>query len=321
MDISQLLSNRSGQARVASPSVTHTSNNSETEDTQALSAEVSQLKYSLLNQKNQFYNGELQEIDQKLQVANQQCNNTAQVSALQAERKSIETELAAAAKELADFNKAGATTDRRSATTLEAAIRETEADFAKLNKLKKIDSLDDINNLLSQELAKPETGRWTAPAYYQGGRAVGSTWQPARNLQLVANLSSEKTLQELELKNMVNQCSSEQKLAAAKTGYSSSTDKSRKSADKLVAELQALSSRGTELSIVELAKLQNTLGDALPALKSVVGKKALNGLKQATSSLTPALYEQLNKSLGLQEILEAAGNSRNKSFQRAGAYE
>ncbi len=315
LDMSKLLSERKGLANIAS---LRTASSQSNNDPKALADQAHKLKRSFLDQKTEFYNSEISEIDQNLQTLNQQqCNkDQTRINALQAERKAAEAELSAAAKEVEKLNGLVVNGDKRSSFALDADIKKTELELRDLEKLKKADSIEDADNQLAVENSKPAQGAWVyKPGLGWRGAGGTNTWQPGRNHELVKSLEQRKTVDEAGLKDLVAETTSEQKLLAAKTGFVTSTDKSRKSADKLILDLQGLATRSLQLSVVELSKLQNTLGESMQGLKSVMGASQLKQLKAAMSSLNPAMRNQLNETLGLDEIFKSIDESSSLKFK------
>ncbi len=298
IDLKQLIANRKAMLPTSIDSGRSYSNlgtRSSSKDAKTLATEANQLKRSLLNQKQNYYNGEL---------AERQANTGNNA----AERKDIEAELSAVTRELASLAKLEAKTDQRSARVLESEIERLHQEFKSLNTLKKIDSVEDTSNQLAAEQAKPASAGWVY-TYDSRGRVAGQTWVLGRNETQITNLTNSKNSGEAELQETIIQSRESLKFKAKQISNTSSTEKSRKAAEKLNADLKAT----TNLSVTELAKIQVTLTQALPTLKSSMGKKELEAIKTTLAAMNPNQRNQLNQSLALGEILESINTSKTYS--------
>ncbi len=298
IDVRQLLANRRATLPASQDlgrSYSNVGTRSSSKDAKTLATEANQLKRSLLNHKQDYYNGEL---------AERQANTGNNAS----ERKDIEAELASVARELASLAKLEAKADQRSARVLEIELERLHQEFKDLNTLKKIDSVEDTSKQLAAEQAKPASASWVY-TYDNRGRVASQTWVLGRNQTQITNLTNSKNSGEAELQETIIQNRESLKFKAKQISNTSSTEKSRKAAEKLNADLKA----ATNLSVTELAKIQVTLAQALPTLKSSMGKKELEAIKTTLAAMNPNQRNQLNQSLALGEILESINTSKTYS--------
>jgi hypothetical protein len=222
-----------------------------------------------------------------------------QRAALEAERKEQAAIIEAAKKELADLKNQSPETDTRSTVTLQKELRDIKLATAELTKDTEL--LD--NKKLDKEIQLEQAKALTPQGCGQVASGGPDQAKIARMNAEKAKNAEDIKLAMAEVKDIHKEMSSQKNGSFNLREWQKSSD-AYKDLDKT---LKSLAGRTSPLSLEELDKIQTTMGDAMPSLKSYGSSSRIAKLKESLAALNPALRNQLNELLGMDEILTNAG--------------